>query len=121
MLTDDFASKTDDEIVQSELSRKLDLWRHQLAKFDDESAEFVLSTSLLNYICKNSSQMQHSQDLLNLCSEHHRQANAPLSANESFVPFFVKLYHQQIVQITQLCPFVPDEDPVKEEIIQQAP
>ena len=72
MLTDDVASKADDKIVQSELTRKLDMWRHQLAKFDDESAEFVLCTSLLNYICKNSSQVQHSQDLLNLCSEHHR-------------------------------------------------
>jgi len=55
----------------SELAQELEKWRHKLAKYDDESPEFVLPDGLLVHIDKYAASIKSDQDLLNVCNRFH--------------------------------------------------
>ena len=59
-----------------------------MAKFDDESAEYVLSKSLMRHLESECEKIEHAQDLLNICATF-----------QEFVPFFVILYQDEVFQL----------------------
>ena len=76
------------------ISKALNDWREQVAKFDDESVEYVLSSGLIDFISKESSNIQHCQDLQNICCQYLNQLG-----REPYVPFFAKVYKNELTDI----------------------
>lgn len=90
----------------------LEDWRQQVAKFDDESPEFVLSTVLINYLEQQLQTIQHSQDLLNTVADFYFRSNC------GFVPFFVKIYADELTDIiTSIKPKEMDANDLYKQIL----
>lgn len=74
--------------------KAFDEWRHQVARFDDESPEYVLDHGLISFLESQLPSIQHTQDLQNVCSQYFQQ-------DSGYVTFFVKQYQNEIFELLQ--------------------
>jgi thymidylate synthase ThyX len=89
----------------------LDQWRLKVAKFDDESPEYVLPADLIHHIEASRDQISHSQDLLNVVADFY-------SHHCGFVPFFVKVYQNELADlILEQGPKIMDANELYKEVL----
>ena len=86
-----------------------------MAKYDDESPEFVLPEGLLVHIEKYAASIKSDQDLLNVCNRFHQDSSPAQTANEYFVPLAVKLHTEHLLALV----FKHKDTDVTEQILQR--
>ena len=86
-----------------------------MAKYDDESPEFVLPEGLLVHIDKYAASIKSDQDLLNVCNRFHQDSSPAQTANEYFVPLAVKLHTEHLLALV----FKHKDTDVTEQILQR--
>jgi len=77
---------------KSKFFDKINKWRDQVAAFEDESKEYIISDGLIDYLEKHNEHIQHNQDLLNQCATFHSKVGG-------YVPFLIKIYCNELADI----------------------
>jgi hypothetical protein len=77
---------------KSKFFEKINKWRDQVAAFEDESKEYIISDALIDFLEQHYEHIQHNQDLLNQCATFHAKAGG-------YVPFLIKIYCNELADI----------------------
>ena len=77
---------------KSQFFIRINKWRDQVAAFEDESKEYIISESLIDFLELHFEHIQHSQDLLNQCATFYSKLGG-------YVPFLIKIYCNELTDI----------------------
>ena len=77
---------------KSKFFTKINKWRDQVAAFEDESKEYIISDGLIDFLEQHYEHIQHNQDLLNQCATFHTKVGG-------YVPFLIKIYCNELTDI----------------------